>query len=43
MATHPSIFAWKVPRTEVPSGLQSMDHKESDTSEVTKHVEVYRF
>ena len=24
MATHSSIFAWKFPRTEEPSGLQSM-------------------
>ena len=25
MATHSSIFAWRVPWTEEPSGLQSMD------------------
>ena len=24
MATHPSILAWKIPRTEEPDGLQSM-------------------
>ena len=24
MATHSSIFAWEVPRTEEPGGLQSM-------------------
>ena len=24
MATHSSILAWKVPRTEEPDGLQSM-------------------
>ena len=24
MATHSSILAWKVPRTEEPGGLQSM-------------------
>ena len=24
MATHPSILAWRVPRTEEPEGLQSM-------------------
>ena len=23
MATHSSIFAWKIPRTEEPGGLQS--------------------
>ena len=32
MATHPSILAWAVPRTEEPSGLQSWDHKELDTT-----------
>ena len=24
MATHPSITAWRIPRTEEPGGLQSM-------------------
>ena len=24
MATHPSIFAWRIPQTEEPDGLQSM-------------------
>ena len=24
MATHSSIFAWRIPRTEKPGGLQSM-------------------
>ena len=24
MKTHSSIFAWKIPRTEEPGGLQSM-------------------
>ena len=24
MATHPSILAWRIPRTEEPGGLQSM-------------------
>ena len=24
MATHSSILAWKIPRTEKPGGLQSM-------------------
>ena len=47
MATHPSIFAWRIPWTEEPCGLQSMgwtqepggydpqSHEESDTTEVT--------
>ena len=30
MATHSSILAWKIPRTEEPGGLDSMGHKESD-------------
>ena len=25
MATHSSILAWRIPRTEEPGGLQSMD------------------
>ena len=33
MATHSSILAWKIPWTEEPGGLQSMGHKEPDTTE----------
>ena len=33
LATHPSILAWRIPRTEEPGGLRSMGHKESDTTE----------
>ena len=33
MAIHSSILAWRFPWTEVPGGLQSMGHKESDTTE----------
>ena len=36
MATHSSILAWRVPRTEESGGLQSMGLQESDTTEVTK-------
>ena len=32
MATHSSVLAWKIPRTEEAGGLQSMGHKESDTT-----------
>ena len=32
MATHSSILAWEIPRTEEPGGLQTMGHKESDTT-----------
>ena len=33
MATHFSILAWKIPWTEESGWLQSMDHKELDTTE----------
>ena len=32
MATHSSILAWKIPWTEEPGGLQSMQLQESDTT-----------
>ena len=33
MASHSSTFAWKIPWTEEPGGLQSMGSIESDTTE----------
>ena len=33
MATHSSIFAYRIPWTEEPGGLQSMGHEEPDTTE----------
>ena len=30
MATHSSVFAWKIPRTEEPGRLQSVGSQESD-------------
>ena len=33
MATHSSILAWRIPRTEELGGLQFTAHKESDTTE----------
>ena len=33
METHSSILAWRIPWTEKPGGLQSMDSKKSDTTE----------
>ena len=33
IATHCSILAWRIPCTEEPGRLQSMGHKESDTTE----------
>ena len=32
MATHSSIFAWRIPQTEEPSELQSMGSQELDTT-----------
>ena len=34
-ATHSSILAWRIPRTEGPGGQQSMGLQELDTTEVT--------
>ena len=33
MASHSSTFAWKIPWTEEPGGLQSMGSLELDTTE----------
>ena len=33
MAIHSSTLAWRIPWTEEPGGLQSVGHKESDTTE----------
>ena len=33
MAPHSSTFAWRIPWTEKPAGLQSMGSLESDTTE----------
>ena len=33
MTTHSSILAWRIPWTEEPGGLQSMESHESDMSE----------
>ena len=39
-ATSSSIFAWKIPWTEEPGGLQSWGHKESDTIEHVAHTQI---
>ena len=39
MATHFSILAWRIPRTEEPGGLQSWGHKELDTTERLTHTQ----
>ena len=33
MATHSSVLAWRIPGMVGPGGLQSVGHKESDTTE----------
>ena len=33
METHSSIFVWRIPWTEKPGGLQSIESKESDMAE----------
>ena len=38
MATHSSILAWRIPRTEEPGGYSPWHHRESDTTEVTEHT-----
>ena len=35
MATHSSILAWRIPRTEEPHGLGPYGRKELDTTEAT--------
>ena len=38
-ANHSSTLPWREShRTEEPGGLQSMGHKESDTTEATEHA-----
>ena len=34
MVTHSSMLAWKIPWMEEPGRLESMGHKESDTTEL---------
>ena len=38
MATHSSIFAWRIPWTEEPGGLQSMVLQELDTTKRLTHT-----
>ena len=37
MATHSSIVAWEIPRTEEPGELQSIG-SQTDMTEVTEHA-----
>ena len=38
MATHSSIFAWKIPRTVEPGGLESMESQRVGHDWVTEHA-----
>ena len=38
MATHSSILAWKIPRTEEPGRLQSMESQRAGEDLATKHA-----
>ena len=38
MAAHSSLLAWRIPWTEEPGRLQSMEFAESDMTEATEHV-----
>ena len=41
MATHSSVFAWRIPWTEEPGGLQSMGSQGSDMTEATEYAHIY--
>ena len=41
MATHCSIFAWRILWTEEAGGLPSMGHKELDTTECLSMQHIY--
>ena len=41
MATHCSILAWRILRTEEPAGPQPMGRKESDMTELLNSNKVY--
>ena len=41
MARHSSTLAWKIPWTEKPGGLQSMGHKELDTTSLSLFTFIY--
>ena len=45
MATHSSVLAWRIPRTEEPGGLQSIgshrvEHDGSDLAQHTKNIKI---
>ena len=42
MATHSSILAWKIPWTEEPSGLQSMESQRIGRDLATEHTHMHK-
>ena len=38
MATHSSIFAWRIPQTQEPGGLQTMGSQRVGHDLVTEHA-----
>ena len=42
MATHSSVLAWEIPRTEEPGGLQSMGLQTTQRLNNNIHKESYR-
>ena len=43
MATHSSILAWRIPRTEEPGGLQSIRLQRVGYDQVTEHTHTYLY
>ena len=43
MATHSSILAWRIPRTEEPCGLASIGSQESDMPEAVEHARMHAY
>ena len=43
MATHSSILAWEIPRTEEPGGLQSMGSQRVGYDLATKHQQQLQY
>ena len=41
MATHSSILAWEIPRTEEPGGLQSMGPQRVGHDWATEHTDTH--
>ena len=41
-ATHPSILAWRIPRTEEPGGLQSTVHGVAKSTRLSDYTQQLR-